>query len=85
MFDKENLLFTSFFMVFITTSVSLTVIIMQCAKKSKSYYSDEEIQSRMEELRGKYRSEIFHRNFGNARIQFWTVFKPRTLLRIKII
>ena len=56
MFDTENLSFTSIFIVFITTSVSLTVIILKCAKKSKSYYSDEEIQSRMDELRGKKNS-----------------------------
>ena len=52
MFDTENLSFTFIFMVFITTGVSLTVILMKCARKSKSYYSDEEIQTRMDELRG---------------------------------
>ena len=53
MFDTENLSFTFIFMVFITTGVSLTVILIKCAKKkSKSYYSDEEIQTRMDELRG---------------------------------
>ena len=54
MFDTENLSFTMILMVFITTGISLTVILIKCAKKSKSksYYSDEEIQSRMDELRG---------------------------------
>ena len=90
MFDTENLSFTMICMVFITTGISLTVILIKCAKKSKSksYYSDEEIQSRMDELRGTWFWQNRCKNvsiFIISRTEIWLHRFWRRILETKCV